>query len=124
MRKMSKADKAAGYLALLEECNTYKLVTYFWINGILPDAAEVVALDDEVQEFRLYGALRADGGTLVAIHRVDGQPASAEAIRFDEWVQRCAKLPYGDRYTDIKIACERLQAARRQIYDREIEKTR
>ena len=120
MRKMSKAAKANAYDALARERDALSRVAHAVFNGVAPNAIETV-IDDAgndrsyvcTYEYRLYGALRADGGTLVQVFRAPNQPAQVQVHVFDDWLTMIEKCPYGIGVsTEIKCAADRLKTAR------------
>ena len=121
MRKMSKAAKIEHYDRLKDERDAYERFAWHIVNGHKPDAVEKVTgsgTDDEgVLEFKLYGALRMDGGLLVTVysHPVN-EFDSVECERFEDWMRRIESKPFGiGNLTEIKIACERLRAKRWEL---------
>lgn len=118
--KMSKAAKAAAYDALSHERDLYALLVHFYENNIVQDATEVVVDGDSVYLFHLYQVMRGNGGTLVRVHRCDGQAANVDVSTFDDWLTATGKMQHDGRvFTDVKIAADKLRLARQRIYDAE-----
>ncbi len=81
-----------------------------------PDATERVPVDGGTYVLRLYGATRADGGTLIVTWKCSGQADSIEAYLFDDYqALYCNVGAYfsgSDDRTAIACAVERLSVAR------------
>ena len=122
--KMSKAAKAEAYGALEVERDLWAQLAWHTINGHAPDAIQVVEHDGYTYEYRLYGAERANGGILVSVFHSPGQSASVEVFQvfyFDDWLATMNKWPFGDFYTEVKIAGDKLRMAREKLYATERE---
>ena len=117
---LTKKAKLEGYDRLASERDA--LATYAWhmANGHEPDAVETVDGRDPGESYTLalYGASRADGGTLVSTFRYPGQFASVTAKRFDEAYRACMAIPAGcHEYLPFKVAMDRLRQAQRGTQD-------
>ena len=118
MRKMSKAAKAEAYYALRADNAILSEVLWHMVNGYAPNATEIVErLDGDMYKFQLYGALRANGGTLVKVFCSPGQSNSVEVFTFDDWLRTMATWPHGDFYTECRIAADKLRMARNRLYE-------
>lgn len=124
MRGMSKAAKAEAYDALARERDVHREFVWLIANGYEPDAVETVEHDGDTYEFKLYGARRLCGGLAVKVFKSPGQSHSVEIWYFDDWFQTMRNWPYGDFYTECKIAAERLSVARHRIFECEQATTR
>lgn len=130
MRKMSKAAKAEAYDGVVAARDLWHEVAHILVGEEKIAAREVIdqstslsdkyaTLDDgEVHEFRLYRATWAHGGVMVYVHQLKGQHPSVNAEYFERWIERMHDTPYGIGLgTEIKIACERLQQKRRELFE-------
>jgi hypothetical protein len=120
---MSKAAKAEAYDELARERDTWQQLAYFLVNrngpyGFDYEAREVIDTDDGEVEFRLYACDRSNGGTLAILsHTKDVPHVGLGVAVFDDWLLRIKALPYGsDDRNAIKLAAERLEVKRRQLY--------
>lgn len=126
MRKMSKAAKADAYDALESECSSLRGLAHLMINESDPPM-ERVCVDryderlgvSEQYELRLYGATRADGGTLLTLFHYPGQSITVSSYHFDTWLRNANEtLPYGiGLNTEIRIAADKLRQARSKLLD-------
>lgn len=121
MRPMSKAAKAEAYDALKSDRDTLSEVTWHLLNGHTPDASETISHDGDTYEYQLYGALRMNGGVLVQVFQSPGQSHGITVHRFDDWLATMKDWPYGDFYTDVRNAADKLRITRQRMYDKEKE---
>jgi ribosomal protein L2 len=122
--KLSKKAKCEQFDAIAKERDLWQQLANALINGREPDAVEEVIEDAgecyNRYEFRLYDALRANGGIVATISHIPGQSAYVAVALFEDWVKSLDNVPHGiGLNTQIKIAGERLASRRRAMYYQE-----
>ena len=116
-RKPSRETLEADNAELRTQNSALSTALQYLASGLPPDADERFKEPDGKgkHRYRLFGATRADGGTLVVTFRHPGQSDSSTAYQFDEHDKRVRELPFTPGSTLEKIAMERLRAKRNEI---------
>lgn len=130
MKGMTKAEMKESYERMSSELNRVRVALTFVV-GSFPDGGVSFTVGEkgerESYDLKLYGALRADGGTVVQIRKDKSQPnpkrmPDVEAFQLDDLRAHCQRSAAGHP-SDFNIkrrdALDQLYALRNDMFNQQ-----